>query len=74
MTYASCQELPEGCDSPGLASCEGFRLPYCRKGADGRFHPIEGCTANCHVTCAACPRRPVAGPNSHRHSRTARVC
>ncbi|MBM3473819.1 MAG: hypothetical protein FJX75_11170 [Armatimonadetes bacterium] len=62
MTYASCQELPESCDSPGLATCEGFSLPYCRKGTDGRFHPIEGCTANCHVACAGEPAPPCGRP------------
>ncbi len=62
MTYASCQELPAGCDSRGLATCEGFSLPYCRKGADGRFRPLAGCTANCHVTCAGSPAPPCGRP------------
>jgi len=62
MTYASCQELPEDCDSPGLGSCEGFTLPYCRKGPDGRFRPIAGCTANCHVTCAGLAAPPCGRP------------
>lgn len=51
MTYAVCQELGTEADTPGLAHCERFLLPFSRKGADGRFSAIEGCTANCHVTC-----------------------
>jgi DNA repair photolyase len=62
MTYASCQELPESCDSPGLATCEGFRLPYVLKGADGRFHPVPRCTANCHVQCAGDDAPPCGRP------------
>lgn len=58
MTYATCQELSaEESDSPGLPHCERFPLPFARKQADGRFKAIEGCTANCHVSCRnlACP-------------------
>jgi DNA repair photolyase len=62
MTFASCQELPESCDSPGLPTCEGFLLPFCRKGPDGRFHPVEGCTANCHVACAGVSTPPCGCP------------
>ena len=52
MTYATCQELSaEESDSAGLPHCERFLLPFARKQSDGRFKPIEGCTANCHVTC-----------------------
>ena len=52
MTYATCQELSaEESDSPGLPHCERFLLPFTRKQADGRFKVIEGCTANCHVSC-----------------------
>ena len=52
MTYATCQELSaEESDSPGLPHCERFLLPFTRKQADGRFKAIEGCTANCHVSC-----------------------
>ena len=52
MTYATCQELGAAeSDSPGLPHCERFILPFARKQADGRFQAIEGCTANCHVTC-----------------------
>jgi DNA repair photolyase len=73
MTYASCQELPESFDSPGLATCEGFSLPYSRKGPDGRFHPVAGCTANCHVACAGkaappCGRPDLAQPRPYRAS------
>ena len=52
MTYASCQEAPaDETDSPGLPHCERYPLPFCAKGLDGRFHPIDGCTALCHVAC-----------------------
>ncbi|HEY83149.1 MAG TPA: hypothetical protein G4O01_07695 [Dehalococcoidia bacterium] len=52
MTYATCQELSaEESDSPGLAHCERFLLPFARKQPDGRFKAIAGCTANCHVSC-----------------------
>ncbi len=53
MTYATCQELPASVsDTPGIPHCGGFALPFARKGADGKFHAVEGCTANCHITCA----------------------
>lgn len=58
MTYATCQELSaEESDSFGLPHCERFLLPFARKQADGRFKAIEGCTANCHVSCRhlSCP-------------------
>jgi len=52
MTYATCQELSaEESDSSGLPHCERFLLPFARKQADGRFKAIDGCTANCHVSC-----------------------
>jgi DNA repair photolyase len=52
MTYATCQELSaEESDSSGLPHCKRFLLPFARKQADGRFKVIEGCTANCHVSC-----------------------
>jgi DNA repair photolyase len=52
MTYATCQELSaEESDSRGIPHCEGLPLPFARKQADGRFKPITGCTANCHVVC-----------------------
>jgi DNA repair photolyase len=52
MTYATCQELSaDETDSPGIPHCEGLPLPFARKQADGRFKPIRGCTANCHVSC-----------------------
>jgi len=68
MTYATCQEnAAEETDSPGLENCEGYPLPFCLKGLDGRFHPIAGCTAVCHVTCRGlpcppCGRRELASP------------
>jgi DNA repair photolyase len=52
MTYATCQELSaEESDSQSIPHCEGLPLPFARKQADGRFAPIGGCTANCHVSC-----------------------
>ncbi len=52
MTYATCQELSAAeSDSAGLAHCERFCLPFAAKQEDGRFRPIDGCTANCHVSC-----------------------
>ncbi|MDH4367171.1 MAG: hypothetical protein OEV57_03425 [Dehalococcoidia bacterium] len=52
MTYATCQELSaEESDSRGIPHCEGLPLPFARKDADGRFKPVPGCTANCHVSC-----------------------
>jgi hypothetical protein len=52
MTYATCQELSaEESDSPGIPHCEGLPLPFARRQADGRFKPVPGCTANCHVSC-----------------------
>jgi DNA repair photolyase len=69
MTYATCQETSAAeTDSPGIPHCEGVRLPFTIKGADGIFRPVEGCTANCHVACRvgtpACGRRGLgtAGP------------
>ncbi len=63
MTYATCQELSAAeSDSLGLPHCERFILPFARKQADGRFRAIEGCTANCHVTCRNLTRPPCGRP------------
>ncbi len=68
MTYATCQETSaEETDSPGIPSCEGHPLPFCRKGFGGRFEPVEGCTALCHVRCNGlasppCGRSELASP------------
>jgi DNA repair photolyase len=52
MTYATCQELPAAeSDSRGIPHCGGLQVPFARKQADGRFRPVPGCTANCHVSC-----------------------
>lgn len=52
MTYAACQELSaEESDSRGIAHCQRFILPFSRKQSDGHFKPVEGCNANCHVSC-----------------------
>jgi len=52
MTYATCQEThARETDTPGIPHCEGIRLPFTVKGADGKFREVEGCGANCHVEC-----------------------
>jgi DNA repair photolyase len=59
MTYATCQELSaEESDSRGIPHCEGLPLPFARKQADGRFKPVLGCTANCHVSCRGLSKPP----------------
>lgn len=51
MPYATWQELPaEESDSKDIPSFEGLALPSSRKQADGKFKPIAGCTANCHIS------------------------
>ncbi len=63
MTYATCQELSaDESDSTGLPHCERFLLPFSRKQADGRFKPIQWCTANCHVSCRALSSTPCGQP------------
>jgi len=63
MTYASCQELSaEESDSQGIPHCEGLPLPFVRKQADGRFEPVEGCTANCYVSCRGLSMPPCGQP------------
>ena len=63
MTYATCQELPAKLsDSRGIPHCEGMPLPFTRKGLGGTFYPIEGCTANCHVSCQNLPEPPCGRP------------
>jgi DNA repair photolyase len=64
MTYAVCLELlSEEADSSGLPGCGGFRLPFVRKGPDGRFREIEGCSGNC-LQCQ--PPVPPCGRNEFR--------
>jgi len=59
MTYATCQEISaQESDSPDIPNCEGLPLPFARKQADGKFKPITGCTANCHVSCLGLSRPP----------------
>jgi len=63
MTYATCQEFSAAeSDSLGLPHCERFILPFARKQSDGRFKVIEGCTANCHVTCRHLTQPPCGRP------------
>lgn len=63
LTYATCQELTaEESDSPGIPHCEGLWLPFSKKQPGGRFQPLEGCTANCHVTCAGRSEPPCGCP------------
>jgi DNA repair photolyase len=64
MTYATCQELSaEESDSRGIPHCEGLPLPFARKQADGRFKPVPGCTANCHVSCRGLSSPPCGQAN-----------
>jgi len=59
MTYATCQELSaEESDSQSIPHCEGLALPFVRKQAGGKFEPVRGCTANCHVSCRGLSRPP----------------
>jgi len=52
MSYATCQENSAAeTDSRGIPNCEGHALPFCEKGFGGRFGPVEGCAALCHVAC-----------------------
>lgn len=68
LTYATCQETSAAeTDSPGIPNCEGHPLPFSIKALDGQFHPLEGCTALCHVACRGvarppCGRRALASP------------
>lgn len=63
MTYATCQELSaEESDSSGIPHCEGLELPFSRKQPDGKFRPIKGCTANCHVSCPGLSNPPCGQP------------
>ena len=72
VTYATCQELGAAeSDSPDLPHCERFVLPFARKKPDGGFQPIDGCTANCHITCRdleqpPCGRPELASPRPFR--------
>jgi len=64
MTYATCQEFSaEESDSRGIPHCEGLPLPFAQKQADGRFKPIPGCTANCHVSCRGLSSPPCGQAN-----------
>ncbi|MBC8511931.1 MAG: radical SAM protein [Dehalococcoidia bacterium] len=63
MTYATCQELAaEESDSEGIPHCEGLPLPFARKQLSGKFQPIPGCTANCHVSCRGLSNPPCGQP------------
>jgi DNA repair photolyase len=63
LTYAVCQELgPEEADTPGLAHCEAFHMPFSRRAGERSFEPIPGCTANCHVNCYGLALPPCGKP------------
>ncbi|MBN2186308.1 MAG: hypothetical protein JW732_02525 [Dehalococcoidia bacterium] len=63
MTYATCQELSaQESDSSHIPHCEGLPLPFAKKQADGKFKPITGCTANCHVSCRVTTIPPCGHP------------
>ncbi len=67
MTYAACQELPaEEADTTGLPHCEAFPMPFSRRTGPEEFSPIEGCTANCHVSCAGLTSPPCGRPELAR--------
>ncbi len=77
MTFATCQELsPEESDSPGIPSCEGILLPFTKKQATGKFHPIPNCTANCHVSCHGLSSPPCGQPRliTHKPLKFSRLC
>lgn len=68
MTYATCQELDAlESDSEGLPHCEAFPLPFCKRDSDGRWRPIPGCTANCHINCARREDPPCGRPELATH-------
>jgi DNA repair photolyase len=63
MTYAVCQELAaDEADTPGLAHCEAFPMPFSRRVEPRRFEPIPACSANCHVSCAGLEHPPCGRP------------
>lgn len=63
LTYASCQELSAAeSDSGSIPHCEGLPVPFTRKQLDGRFRPVPGCTANCHVSCRHLSNPPCRQP------------
>ncbi len=63
ITYAVCQELgPEEADTPGLAHCEAFPMPFSRRIGPHSFEPIADCTANCHLSCLGLPNPPCGRP------------
>lgn len=63
MTYATCQELSaEESYSRGIPHCEALPLPFTKKQANGKFKPITGCTANCHVSCQGLSNPPCGHP------------
>ncbi|MDI6873742.1 hypothetical protein [Candidatus Solincola sp.] len=67
MTYAVCQELPSSAaDSPDLPHCEAFPMPFSRRTGPEEFSPVEGCTANCHVSCAGLDDPPCGRPGLAR--------
>ena len=77
MTYASCQELSaEESDSQGIPHCEGLPLPFAKKQADGKFKPIPGCTANCHVSCRGLTMPPCGQPGlvSYKPLKPSKLC
>jgi len=63
MTYATCQELSaEESDSKGIPHCEALSLPFAKKQPAGKFKPVPGCTANCHVSCQGLSNPPCGHP------------
>ncbi len=63
LSYSSCIELEAGvADTPGLPHCEAYPTPFCLAREDGSFQPLEGCSANCHVSCRDKPNPPCGRP------------
>ena len=77
MTYATCQELSaQESDSAGIPHCEGLPTPFAQKQVDGKFKPIPGCTANCHVSCHGLSIPPCGHPElvTYEPLRLSKLC
>ena len=64
VTQIQAPPMPHGMGGIVLSenSQKVLSLRFLRKGPDGRFRPIAGCTANCHVTCAGLAAPPCGRP------------
>jgi DNA repair photolyase len=67
MTYAVCQELRrDEADTPGLPHCERFPMPFSVRSGPRSFRPLEGCSADCHHSCAGLSEPPCGRPELAR--------